>query len=167
VHTYNLGYLGDWKWESQGLRPPHENSSWDLGLQNNQSKMDWRCGSNSSVPALQAWSPEFNPRTIDKEPNKTCKDLSSTSQEGHPDSQWARERHPTLLLIRETQITATVGNPCTPAMMTTLMTEPSVGEVVGQSELIHFWWGNKWYNHFGKHFDSFQQLDTIAQQFCF
>jgi hypothetical protein len=28
-------------------------------LQNNQSKMDWRCGSSSRVPALQVWSPEF------------------------------------------------------------------------------------------------------------
>jgi hypothetical protein len=31
-------------------------------LQNNQSKMDWRCGSRGRVPALQVPSPEFKPR---------------------------------------------------------------------------------------------------------
>jgi hypothetical protein len=30
-----------------------------LHLQNNQSKMNWRYGSSSRAPALQAWSPEF------------------------------------------------------------------------------------------------------------
>jgi hypothetical protein len=28
-------------------------------FQNNQSKIDWRYGSSSRVPALQVWSPEF------------------------------------------------------------------------------------------------------------
>jgi hypothetical protein len=28
-------------------------------LQNNQSKIDWRCGSSSMALALQVWSPEF------------------------------------------------------------------------------------------------------------
>jgi hypothetical protein len=31
-------------------------------LQNNQSKMDWKCGSSSREPALQTWSPEFEPQ---------------------------------------------------------------------------------------------------------
>jgi hypothetical protein len=31
--------------------PPH--------LQNNKSKMDWRCGPSFRATALQAWSPEF------------------------------------------------------------------------------------------------------------
>jgi hypothetical protein len=34
-------------------------------LQNNQSKMDWSCGS-SKAPALQVQSPEFKPRSHKK-----------------------------------------------------------------------------------------------------
>jgi hypothetical protein len=30
-------------------------------LKNNQSKMDWRCGSSGREPALQALSPSSNP----------------------------------------------------------------------------------------------------------
>jgi hypothetical protein len=51
AHTCNPSYLGGWDQEDQDLRParaeftrPH--------LQNNQSKMDWRCDSSGSVPAL-------------------------------------------------------------------------------------------------------------------
>jgi hypothetical protein len=51
-------------WEV-GIRRPQTqaaqgNSSRDPHLQNNQSKMDWRCASRSRKPALQTQSPEFN-----------------------------------------------------------------------------------------------------------
>jgi hypothetical protein len=52
-HTCNPRYLGGWDWENHGLMPTQANSSWDSYLQNNQSKMDWRYGSNGRVPALQ------------------------------------------------------------------------------------------------------------------
>jgi hypothetical protein len=42
--------------------PPH--------LQNNQSKMDWRCGSSSRVPALPAQSPEVKPSSVLLSPKK-------------------------------------------------------------------------------------------------
>jgi hypothetical protein len=35
-----------------------------IHLQNNQSKMDWRCGSRSRVPVLQAQSTEFKPQSL-------------------------------------------------------------------------------------------------------
>jgi hypothetical protein len=35
-------------------------------LQNNQRKMDWRCGSNSRVPALQMQSPEIKHQSLQK-----------------------------------------------------------------------------------------------------
>jgi hypothetical protein len=35
-------------------------------LQNNQSRMDWRCGSSSRTPALQAQSPEFKSQSHKK-----------------------------------------------------------------------------------------------------
>jgi hypothetical protein len=35
---------------------------WDPHLQNNQSKMDWRPGSSSRVPALQVQCPEVKPQ---------------------------------------------------------------------------------------------------------
>jgi hypothetical protein len=38
-----------------------------LHLQTNQSKMEWRCGSNRRVPALQVQSPEFKPKSNQKE----------------------------------------------------------------------------------------------------
>jgi hypothetical protein len=37
----------------------------DSHLQNNQSKMGWRCGSSSRAPALRAWSPEFKSKEPD------------------------------------------------------------------------------------------------------
>jgi hypothetical protein len=59
AYSYNSSYLGDWDQEDHGSRPAQANNSLDPHLQNNQSKMDWRCGSSSSMPALQAWSPKF------------------------------------------------------------------------------------------------------------
>jgi hypothetical protein len=35
-------------------------------LQNNQRKMDWRCDSNSRVPALQVQSPEIKHKSLQK-----------------------------------------------------------------------------------------------------
>jgi hypothetical protein len=38
-------------------------------LQNNQRKMDWRCDSNSRVPALQVQSPEIKHKSLQKKNN--------------------------------------------------------------------------------------------------
>jgi hypothetical protein len=65
-HTYNPSYLEGWHWEDRGLRPAQANSL-RPHLQNNQSKMDWRCGSSSRVPALQVRSPEFKFQSYKKE----------------------------------------------------------------------------------------------------
>jgi hypothetical protein len=35
-------------------------------LQNNQSKMDWRCGPSGRAPALQVWNPEFKSQSHKK-----------------------------------------------------------------------------------------------------
>jgi hypothetical protein len=54
TYTCNPSYLGGWDQKDHSLRQAWANSSQDPHLQNNQSKMDWRCGSSSRVPALQA-----------------------------------------------------------------------------------------------------------------
>jgi hypothetical protein len=41
------------------LHPPN--------LQNNHSKMDWRCGSSDTTPALQVGIPEFKPQSHQKQ----------------------------------------------------------------------------------------------------
>jgi hypothetical protein len=53
THICNPSYLGDWDQEDNGSRLAWANSSWDPHLQNNQSEMDWRCGSIDRVSALQ------------------------------------------------------------------------------------------------------------------
>jgi hypothetical protein len=45
------------------MRPPH--------LQNDQSKVDWRCGSSGRTPALQVWSPEFKTKSYWKKKNQS------------------------------------------------------------------------------------------------
>jgi hypothetical protein len=59
AHACNPSYLGDRDWEDHSLRPVWANSSWDPipHLQNNQSKMDWRCDSSGRVPGLQVKKP--------------------------------------------------------------------------------------------------------------
>jgi hypothetical protein len=59
MHACNSNCLGSWDWENSSLRPAWANKSWDPHLQNNHSKMDWRCGSSGTAPALSLWSPEF------------------------------------------------------------------------------------------------------------
>jgi hypothetical protein len=57
AHICKTSSLGGWDQENQGLRLARADSLWKrLHLQNNQSKMDWRCGSNDKVPALQTQS---------------------------------------------------------------------------------------------------------------
>jgi hypothetical protein len=61
-------YLGG----GDGLRPTQGNSLRDLppSPKNNQSKKDWRCGSSSSVPTLQAQGPEFKLQSHQKAQKK-------------------------------------------------------------------------------------------------
>jgi hypothetical protein len=59
AHAYNPSYLGGWNQEDHSSRPAWANSSQDPHLQNNQSKMDWRCGSSGRAPALQERSTEL------------------------------------------------------------------------------------------------------------
>jgi hypothetical protein len=42
--------------------PALANSLWDPHLQNNQTKMDWRCGLGGRGPTLQMQSPGFKPQ---------------------------------------------------------------------------------------------------------
>jgi hypothetical protein len=72
AHTWNPSYLGGWNREDHSSRPAWANSSRDPPhLQNNHSKMDWRCGSSSSAPALHLQSPEFKHQSYQKKPPKT------------------------------------------------------------------------------------------------
>jgi hypothetical protein len=68
AHACNPSYLGGWNLEDHGLRPAWANSTQDSISKNNQSKMDWMCGSSSRVPALQIWSPELNPSQNNQPP---------------------------------------------------------------------------------------------------
>jgi hypothetical protein len=54
AHICNLSYLVGWDGEDCGLRPAWANSSQDSIFKITRTKMDWRCGSSSRVPALQA-----------------------------------------------------------------------------------------------------------------
>jgi hypothetical protein len=65
--------LGGRDQEDPGSRPAHANSSWDLHLQNNQRKIDWKCGSSCRTTALQAWSPEFKSLSHQKKKEKLGK----------------------------------------------------------------------------------------------
>jgi hypothetical protein len=62
VYGWNLSSLENWDQEDGHSWPAWINTLRDPHLQNNQSKMDWRCGSSSRVAALQVWSPEFKPQ---------------------------------------------------------------------------------------------------------
>jgi hypothetical protein len=44
-------YLEGWDWKDDSSRPAWAIHLFDPHLQNNQSKMDWRCGSSGRVPA--------------------------------------------------------------------------------------------------------------------
>jgi hypothetical protein len=46
-HACNSSYLGGWDLEDQGYRPVQANSFVKPYLQNNESKMDLRCGSKN------------------------------------------------------------------------------------------------------------------------
>jgi hypothetical protein len=59
THTCKTSYLVGWDQGDCGWKPAQAKSSWEPHLQNNQSKIDWKCGLNSRAPALQAWRPEF------------------------------------------------------------------------------------------------------------
>jgi hypothetical protein len=58
--------LATWQAEDYGSRPALANSLQDSHLQNNQSKIIWRCGSSSRAPALQVQSTKVNPNPIKK-----------------------------------------------------------------------------------------------------
>jgi hypothetical protein len=55
------------KIEAKELSQKKKKKFMRLHLQTNQSKMEWRCGSNRRVPALQVQSPEFKPKSNQKE----------------------------------------------------------------------------------------------------
>jgi hypothetical protein len=65
AHVSNPSYLGGWDQDCES-RPAQANSSGDPHLQNNQSKMDERCGSSSRAPAVQVWSPQFKSQSYQK-----------------------------------------------------------------------------------------------------
>jgi hypothetical protein len=43
------------------FKPQYHKKKRDPHLQNNQIKMDWRCGLSGKASALPVWSPEFKP----------------------------------------------------------------------------------------------------------
>jgi hypothetical protein len=49
-----MGRIKDRQSRANSLEEPH--------LQNNQSKIDWRCDSRGRVPALQGQNPKFKPQ---------------------------------------------------------------------------------------------------------
>jgi hypothetical protein len=76
-----LATLGGWDQEDFDLRPAWANL-WNPSpnLQNNQNKMDWRCGSSSRLPGLQVWSPQFKSQSHQNKQTKTLKWLVCTLQ---------------------------------------------------------------------------------------
>jgi hypothetical protein len=71
----NSSYLGGRDRKDHSSRLAQANISWDPHLQNNQSKMNWRCGSSGGAPSLQVQSPEFKPQShVKKEKKKKKRD---------------------------------------------------------------------------------------------
>jgi hypothetical protein len=60
-------------------------------LQNNQSKMDWRCGSSSKAPDLQARSPEFKLQSHQKIKTTTKNGLPQLSPNTQRADTWDQE----------------------------------------------------------------------------
>jgi hypothetical protein len=58
AHFCNPSYFRGWDLKDCSSRPVQPNSSWDP-----ISKMYWRCGSSSRIPALQVQNPEFKPQS--------------------------------------------------------------------------------------------------------
>jgi hypothetical protein len=66
AHTCNPIYLGGWDQEDRGFTPALANSLQDSCIQNNHSKIDWKCGSSGKAPALQVQNPECKPQSCPK-----------------------------------------------------------------------------------------------------
>jgi hypothetical protein len=64
----NFSYLGGWDQVECGSWSAWANFD-ILHLHNNQSKMDWRCGSTGRVLALQVWCSHFKPKSHQKGQN--------------------------------------------------------------------------------------------------
>jgi hypothetical protein len=56
AHSCNPSYLGEWDGKDHGLRPDRVVFKTPIS-KNNQSKMNWRCGSSVRAPALQVQTP--------------------------------------------------------------------------------------------------------------
>jgi hypothetical protein len=66
AYVCNPSYLGGWDWKDCGWRPAQANSLRDLHLQNNHSKMDWRC----VAQAVECLLLESKPRLTKRERKK-------------------------------------------------------------------------------------------------
>jgi hypothetical protein len=70
AHSCNPSYLGGWDQEDWDLRPAQANSSQDPIATITRAKMNWRCGSSSNAPALQARSTGFKPQSYHQKKKK-------------------------------------------------------------------------------------------------
>jgi hypothetical protein len=68
AHTYNPQ-------EECGSRPVWANSLQDPILKTTRVKLDWRCGSSNTVPALQAQRPEFKSQSHQKKKKKKSNNI--------------------------------------------------------------------------------------------
>jgi hypothetical protein len=68
----------------------------DPHLQNNQSKTDWRHGSSSRKPALQAQSPELNPSPTKKNKKKKKKKPTENRRFPRPPCQLAKSKNTSI-----------------------------------------------------------------------
>jgi hypothetical protein len=77
--AFNASYLRSYYMEDHSSRSFQVNSSENPISKNSQSKMDWRCGLSSRVPALKVQNPTLKSQSHQKQKKKKKKERKQGS----------------------------------------------------------------------------------------